>query len=167
MTMVSIDSSAGFMGIPSGADVLVQTEEIRRVVLPLERLQPLVLRFTVRLAYAVLAFLHQEVDVDAGVVGRERGPVGARPLALLLEALGALGVAVDVERIARLAPVERGLLVAHLRHRAPHLPERDAGHRRGDAIPELRHDVDHAVAQSRDVAGPHVVPPAVAERWIE
>src|SRR5215218_6445355 len=50
-------------------DVLVQPEEVRRIVGALERLQPLVLLCTVCLADPLLALIHEEVHVDAGVVG--------------------------------------------------------------------------------------------------
>src|SRR5262249_57882461 len=52
-------------------DVLVQTEEVVRVVALLERLQPVVAGRPVGLADALLAFVHQEVHVDARVIGLE------------------------------------------------------------------------------------------------
>src|SRR5215218_11340615 len=76
-------------------DVLVQPEEVRRIVGALERLEPLVLVGTVGLPDPLLALIHHEVHVDAGVVGRKRGPEGPGPLALGLESLGGLAVAVD------------------------------------------------------------------------
>src|SRR5215207_9770491 len=71
-------------------DVLVQPEEVRRIVGALERLQPLVLVGTVGLPDPLLALIHQEVHVDAGVVGRKRGREGPGPLALDVESLGGL-----------------------------------------------------------------------------
>src|SRR4051812_26312255 len=117
--------------------VLVEPEEVVGVVLLLETLQPRKLLGTIGLADAILALLHEEVHIYARVVGRERVPVAARPLALLVEAVGRLAVAVDVERVARVATVEGGVVLADARHRPSHLPEGDAGDRRGDLHPVL------------------------------
>src|SRR5688572_17144537 len=48
-----------------GHDVLIDAEEVRRVVLPLERTKPLVLRRAVGRAHAVLPLLAQKIYVDA------------------------------------------------------------------------------------------------------
>lgn len=50
-------------------DVLVQSEEVVWVVPPLQSLEPLVLRRSIGLADALLTLVHQEVHIDAGVVG--------------------------------------------------------------------------------------------------
>ena len=83
----------------------------------------------VGLPNALLALFHEEVHVDAGVVGREGGPVVASPLPLGVEAVGGLAVAVDVESEPHVAPVERGLVFADARNRTAHLPQRDAADR--------------------------------------
>src|SRR5262245_22434046 len=63
-----------------GDDVLVHTEEVRRVVLPLEGTQPFVFRRTVGRAHTILALLSQKVDVDAARGMRAHGlPEAAGP----------------------------------------------------------------------------------------
>jgi hypothetical protein len=150
-----------------GLDVLVEPEEVRRVVLALEGLQSVVLVGAVGLPDPLLALFHEEVHVDAGVVGCESGPVVASPLALGLEAISSLAVAVDVEGEPRVAPIERGRALADACNRSAHLPQGDAADRRRDARAVLDDDVDDVVGELCDVTGSDVVPPAVPERRIE
>src|SRR4029453_1077448 len=118
--------SWGVRGEPlGGRDVLVQPEEVVRVVAALERLQLVVLRRAVRIADPLLALFHQEVDVHARVVRPARGAERPRPLALLVEALWAGGRTRDVERVSCAAAVERGLVLADAGDRAALLPDLD------------------------------------------
>src|SRR3712207_5118310 len=64
----------------SGPYVLVEAEEVAGVVAALERLEPIVLLSPVGLADTLLTFLHEEVHVDARVVGLQRGPEVSGPL---------------------------------------------------------------------------------------
>src|SRR5205823_11544300 len=96
-------------------DVLVDAEDVLRIDLPLQRLQPVVLLGAVGLAHAVLALVHEEVDVHGGEVRLERRPEAPHPLALLVEALRRRRRAADVVREARVPPVEGGLVLAHAR----------------------------------------------------
>src|SRR5262249_14970893 len=58
----------------SRRDVLVDPEEVVRVVLLLDRLQPVELLRSVRLAHAIRALVPEEVDVHALVPRRELVP---------------------------------------------------------------------------------------------
>ena len=59
--------------ISARLDVLVEAEEVGRVVDPLESREPLVVALAVGLAHAVLALVAEEVDVDASArVGLQR-----------------------------------------------------------------------------------------------
>ena len=71
----------------SGPYVLVEAEEVVGVVAALERLEPVVLPCPVGLANTLLSLLHEEVHVDARVVGLQRRPEVPGPLPLLVEAL--------------------------------------------------------------------------------
>src|ERR671919_1343272 len=93
------------------ADVLVQPEDVLRVIAALERLQALVLLLPVGLPDPLLTLLHEEVDVDGRVPGLERRPEVAHPLALLVEARGRLGHRGDVEGVACAAAVEGAVVV--------------------------------------------------------
>src|SRR5215210_4787554 len=106
-------------------DVLVQPEDVVRVVAPLQRLEAVVLLRPVGLPDALLALLHQEVDVDRRVVGRERRPEAPRPFGGLVEAVPPLRDRRDVEREAGGAAVERSGALRHARDRASHLPDRE------------------------------------------
>src|SRR5919198_976039 len=55
-------------------DVLVQPEEVLRVVASLQSPQPVVLLRPVGLPHALVSLLHEEVHVHARVVRLERGP---------------------------------------------------------------------------------------------
>jgi hypothetical protein len=55
-----------------GPYVLVEAEEVVGVIAALERLEPVVLLGPVGLADPLLTLLHQEVHVDARVVGLQR-----------------------------------------------------------------------------------------------
>src|SRR5204863_2635725 len=111
-------------------DVLVDPEEVVRVVAALQLLQARVLLRAVRLPHAVLALVAEEVHVDAHVVRLERRPEGAYPVALVLEAVRALGAGADVEREAGVAAGECGVVLADLRDGAAHLPDRERRERR-------------------------------------
>src|SRR5713101_4079329 len=102
-------------------DVLVHPEEVVRVVLPLQSLQAVVPFRSVRLPDPLLAFVHQEVDVDARVVGLQGGPQTPGPLTLFVEARLRCGGRVDVDRVPRAATVERSLVLAHPLDRAAEL----------------------------------------------
>src|SRR2546422_10687677 len=67
-------------------DVLVEAEEVVGVVLALQGLQAVILLGPVGLADALLALVHQEVDVNARVVGLECRPEVPDPLPLRVEA---------------------------------------------------------------------------------
>src|SRR5207249_3229197 len=108
-------------------DVLVDPEEVLRVVAALQLLQARVLLGAVGLAHAGLALVAEEVDVDAGLVRLERRPERPHPVALLLEAVRALGARADVVGEAGVTPAERGLVLADARDRAAHLPDREGG----------------------------------------
>src|SRR5436190_15758953 len=92
-------------------DVLVDAEEVLGVVLPLQRLQAVVLLRAVGLPHSVLALVHQEVDVHGREMWLERGPEVAHPLAFLVESLGRRRARADVVREARVPPVEGGLVL--------------------------------------------------------
>src|SRR5215831_7582368 len=64
----------------AGLDVLVDAEEVGRVVCPLESCQPLVVTLAVGRAHAVLALVAEEVEVDAPArVGLHRVEEVSRP----------------------------------------------------------------------------------------
>src|SRR5438552_1214046 len=71
-------------------DVLIESEEVLRVVAALQSLESAVLLCAVSLADAILTLVHEEVHVDARMPGLEGRPEAAHPLTLLLEALRAL-----------------------------------------------------------------------------
>src|SRR5207249_2975133 len=79
-------------------DVLVDPEEVVRIPLPLQRLQPVVLVGTVGGADPLLALfgVREEVDVHGRVPLLERRPEVTHPLPLLVEALCVLGAGADV-----------------------------------------------------------------------
>src|SRR5215210_9023480 len=81
-----------------GPDVLVKAEEVVGVIATLERLEPVILLGPVGLADPLLTLLHQEVHIDARVVGLKGRPEVPGPLSLFVEALFGLGDACDVER---------------------------------------------------------------------
>src|SRR5215207_10336016 len=101
----------------SGPYVLVEAEDVVGVVAALERLEPVVLLCPIGLADTLLSLLHEEVHVDARVVGLQRRPEVPDPLPLLLKALGPLGRAGDVVRMPRAASAEGRLVLAHARDR--------------------------------------------------
>src|SRR5215212_4728613 len=96
-----------------GPYVLVEAEEVVRVVAVLQRLEPLILLSPVGLADPLLTLLHEEVHVDARVVGLKGRPEVPDPLPLLVEALRRLGGACDVERTSGAASTEGCLLLPH------------------------------------------------------
>ena len=115
--------------------------------LRLQRLQPRVLLRPVGLADAIRALVAEEVDVDALVPRLERRPEVAHPLALLLEALGALGAGADVVGEAGAPSVEGGLVLADAVDGTTHLPDRKRRQRRGDLERALHRDVDDLVGE--------------------
>src|SRR4030042_2235201 len=111
---------------PSGrsvrADVLIEAEEVGRVVSAFEGLESIVLGGPVGLLDPLFSFLHEEIDVHAGVVGSQRGPVVAGPLPFCLESLGGVAIAIDGEGEAGVPAVEGGFGVADAGDGSPHLP---------------------------------------------
>src|SRR4030065_109977 len=85
---------------PSGrsvrADVLIEAEEVGRVVSAFEGLESIVLGGPVGLLDPLFSFLHEEIDVHAGVVGSQRGPVVAGPLPVPPQTLGGAAIALVV-----------------------------------------------------------------------
>src|SRR3712207_380833 len=94
-----------------GPYVLVAAEEVVRIVAALERLEAVVLLGPVGLADPLLTLLHEEVHVDAGVVGLERRPEVSCPLPLFFEALFGLGDASYVVRMPSAASAESRLVL--------------------------------------------------------
>src|SRR3712207_203521 len=111
------------------------------------------------MAEPLLTPLHQEVHVEARVVGLQRRPEVPGPLPLLVEALGPLGRAGDVVRMPGAASAEGRLLLARARDRPSTLPERQSSKRGVDPQRVIDGDVDDLVGEARYVAGPNVVPP--------
>src|SRR5436309_3499161 len=93
-------------------DVLVDPEEIAGVVLTLQSLQPVVLVRSVRLPNAIHAFVHEEVDIDAGVIRAQGRPEVSRPLPFFIEPGGGRRRCVHVDGAARLATAERAPILA-------------------------------------------------------
>src|SRR5215212_3366405 len=145
----------------SGPYVLVEAEEVVGVIATLERLEPVVLLGPVGPADALLTLLHQEVHVDARVVGLQRRPEVPDPLPHLGEAHGPIGRTGDVVRMPGAASAEGRLLLAHARGRPSTLPERQSTKRGIDPQRVIDGDVDDLVGELRYVAGPNVVPPPV------
>src|SRR6266496_6649494 len=110
-------------------DVLIDPEEVVRVVAPLQLLQTSVLLGAVRVTDPTLALVAEEVHVDARLVGLERRPEVPHPLPLLVEAVGGLGAGADVVREAGVAAPEGRVVVADARNRASHLPDREGRER--------------------------------------
>ena len=81
-------------------DVLVQPEQVGRIELAFECLEPNVFGHPVRLSDSLLSFLHQEVDVDAGVIGGE-GRRSSRRVTADREARGVPGSPVTCGRCTR------------------------------------------------------------------
>src|SRR5215204_7307494 len=146
-----------------GAYVLVEAEDVVGVVATLERLEPVVLLCPVGLADPLLTLLHQEVHVDAGVVGLKARPEGPNPLPLFVEALFGLGNACDVERVPGAASAEGRLLLSHACEGPSELPDHESTKRGVDPQRVIDRDVDDLVCELRHVAGPQVVPPPVRE----
>src|SRR4026209_1618566 len=89
-------------------DVLVETEQVRRVVGPLERAQPLVLSVPVRGPHSVLPLLAQEVHVDtAGGVRADHLPEIPGPRHAGRRPLGVGADRVDVHRVPGPPVLER------------------------------------------------------------
>src|SRR5215210_6338014 len=150
-----------------GAYVLVEAEEVVGVVATLERLEPVILLCPVGLADPLLTLLHQEVYIDARVVGLKGRPEVSGPLPLLVEALRRLGDTPDVERMPGAASAESCLLLSHACDSPSELPDHKGRQRGVDLQRVIDRDVDNLVGELRDVAGPNVVPPPVRERRIE
>src|SRR5918995_3908294 len=106
-----------------GIDVLVEAEEVVGVIATLQRLEPVVLLGPVGLADPLLTLLHQEVYIDARVVGLKGRPEVSGPLPLLAEALCRLGDASDVERMPGAASAEGRLVLAHACDGPSELPD--------------------------------------------
>src|SRR5581483_11167380 len=102
-------------------DVLVDPEDVARVVAALQRLQATVLLGAVGLADALLALVAEEIHVDARLVRLERGPEGTHPVPLALEPVGVLGAGADVVGEAGVAAVERRAVLADAADGAAHL----------------------------------------------
>src|SRR5215204_7205287 len=113
-----------------GPYVLVEAEEFVGVVAVLQRLEPVVLLGPVGLADPLLTLLHEEVYIDACVVGLECRPEVSDPLPFLVEALTRRGNSGDVERVTGAASAEGRLVLANARDRPPALPDRE-GRQRG------------------------------------
>src|SRR5215212_11048956 len=128
-----------------GPDVLVEAEEVVRVVAALERLEPVVLLGPVGLADSLLTLLHQEVYVDARVVGLQRRPEVPGPLPLIVEALCRLGDAADVERMAGASSAEGRLLLAHACDGSSELPDHGISQRGLDSQRVIERDVDNLI----------------------
>src|SRR5215210_9167280 len=150
-----------------GAYVLVEAEEVLGVIATLERLEPVILLGPVGSADPLLTLLHQEVYIDARVVGLKGRPEVLNPLPLLLEALRRLGNACDVERMPGAASAESSLVLAHACHGPSELPDHESTKRGIDPQRVIDRDVDNLVCELFDVAGAQVVPPPVRKRRIE
>jgi len=122
---------------------------------------------SVRLADPILAFVHQEVHVDAGLVRFERRPQASRPFPLLVEPFRRFGDRCDVDRVARAKPVEGGFVLGYSRDSASLLKDRESRLRRTHSEGVVGGDVDHLVSEFGDVAGADVVLPAVQELLVE
>src|SRR2546426_8099380 len=131
-------------------DVLVDPEEVVRVVLLLQRLQPVVLLRPVGLPNSLRSLVAEEVHVHAFVPGLQGRPEAPHPLALLVEALARLGRGADVVGEPRRAAVEGGLVVAYPADRSAHLPDRERRQRRFGLERPLDGDVEDLVARHRD-----------------
>src|SRR5215203_3043701 len=125
--------------------VLVEAEEVLGVIATLERLEPVILLGPVGLADPLLTLLHQEVYIDARVVGLKCRPEVSGPLPLFFEALFGLGDACDVERMPCAASAEGRLVLAHARDRPSTLPERQSSKRGVDQQRVIDSDVDDFV----------------------
>src|SRR5205807_2749641 len=102
--------------------VLVDAEEVVRIVLPLYRLQPVVLLRAVGGSDPVLPLVAEEVDVHRRVPRLERGPEVPHPLALGVEAFARRRTGADVVGEARVAAAEGGGVLPGPRDCAAHLP---------------------------------------------
>src|SRR5829696_10429593 len=128
-----------------GPDVLVEAEEVVRVVATLQRLEPVVLLGPVGSADPLLTLLHQEVYIDTCVVGLKGRPEVSGPLPLLLEALCRLGDASDVERMTGAASAEGCLVLAHACGGPSELPDHKGRQRGVDPQRVIDRDLDHLV----------------------
>src|SRR5436190_5222457 len=161
-TSASSSARAASSGVIAlvGRDVLIRPEEVVRIPLTLQRLQPVVLVGAVCGPDPGLALfsVRHEVDVGRGLVPLDRGPEVAHPLAFFVEAFGVLGAAADVVRDAGVAPAEHAVVHADARDRTAHLPDGERRQRRLDARRVVDGDVDHLVGQLRRVEAAEVVP---------
>ena len=107
-----------------GRDVLVEPEEVVRIVLPLQRLELRVLLRPVRLPNALGTLVAQEVHVDPLVPRTEGVPEAAYPLPFFLEARTVLGAGADVVGEAGRAAGKGGLVVIDPADGAARLPDR-------------------------------------------
>src|SRR5829696_2169577 len=146
-----------------GPDVLVEAEEVVGIIATLQRLEPVVLLGPVGLADPLLTLLHQEVYIDARVVGLKGRPEVSGPLPLLVEALCRLGDACDVKSMPGAASAEGCLLLAHACDGPSELPDHKGRQRGVDSQRVIDRDVDNLVSELLDVAGAQVVPPPVRE----
>ena len=85
--------------------------------------EALVLCRSVGLPDPLMALVHEEVHVHAGVIRLQGRPEAMDPCSLVCEALGAGGVSADVERVAGAAAVERRLVLADASNRTTGLPD--------------------------------------------
>src|SRR5215204_6836662 len=136
-----------------GIDVLVEAKEVVGVIATVQRLEPVVLLGSVGLADPLLAFLHEEIHVDARVVGLEGRPEVPNPLPLFVEALCRLGDAGNVERMPGAASAEGCLVLAHACNRPSELPDHESTERGFDPQRVIDCDVDNLVCELSDVAG--------------
>src|SRR5919107_2762229 len=116
-----------------GPYVLVEAEEVVGVIATLQRLESVVLLRPVGLADSLLTLLHQEVHIDARVVGLEGRPEVSDPLPFLVEALTRVGNSGDVKRVTCAASAEGRLVLANARGRPPALPDWESRQRGVDA----------------------------------
>src|SRR5215203_2786485 len=122
--------------------VLVEAEEVVGVIATLQRLEPVVLLGPVGLADPLLTLLHEEVHIDARVVGLKRRPKVSCPLPLFFEALFGLGDASDVESMPGAASAEGRLVLAHARDCPSKLPDHEGSKRGVDPQRVIDRDVD-------------------------
>src|SRR5919106_3257735 len=148
-------------------DVLVQAEEVVRVILPLQGLQPIVFLSSVSLANSLLSLLHEEVHVDALMVRPECRPQASGPFTFLVEALTRRGRGVDVNGVPRASTTERRLVLPDAPDGASEMKDREGGQGRLHAYRMVDGGVNDSVRELRHVAGTEVVPPTAREGRVE
>ena len=109
-------------GLDRRFEVLVQTEQIRRIVLVLQGDQACILGAAMNRSHPLLPFVAEEVHVDAPIRDRVHGlPEVARPLDVLVGFERIRPHRIDVERVTAMAVLEGGVVFANPPYRAPQL----------------------------------------------